>query len=616
MRECHGDYRKEEDLEDPNLPLYRFQKSLPKLPVPSLKETCFLYLKTVRALVSDDEFEKTKKVVTEFIQPNGLGHVLQQRLEKRANERPNSSYLAEWWNTLGYLQVRDPVVFNVSYFFHFADTIHPEQQDQLGRAAALLQGTMQFRNKVADGSLEPERIGREKTPLCATAYKYMFNACRIPHRDQDSYRIYDPKMHNHVVVMRNNKFFTFDLVSKSGQLLSFGEIKAQLENIIASAGAKESPIGALSSQDRDSWADARDQLIHDGNETILKKIESAVVMLCLDDTSPICKSDVSRALWHGDGRNRFYDKIIQLVVFENGKAGLLAEHSMLDGMAMVVYADYIISGLHNKKIQLNMSQSNQLVEPKQLNFTFTPPTLRAIDLAQQVFDQTVANHEVFVETFWGYGKNEIKEFKCSPDAFVQMAIQLAYRKLFGCQRATYEASQVRAYLHGRTETTRSVSVECVEWVNAMVKEKSMEKLAVEKKASALRKAVASHVAYMRRAAKSHGVDRHLLALSLCLEKGESAAIFSDPSYRRSKTWHVSTSHLTHPLFDNWGWGEVVSDGVGIAYSIKNNCCQFNIACRKLRWAEPLGHCIQESLLEMKQLMQAEQMISKTLNSKL
>ena len=32
-----------------------------------------------------------------------------------------------------------------------------------------------------------------------------------------------------------------------------------------------------------------------------------------------------RALWHGDGRNRFFDKSLQLIVFSNGKAGFNGE---------------------------------------------------------------------------------------------------------------------------------------------------------------------------------------------------------------------------------------------------------------------------------------------------
>jgi hypothetical protein len=56
--------------------------------------------------------------------------------------------------------------------------------------------------------------------------------------------------------------------------------------------------------------------------------------------------------------------------------------------------------------------------------------------------------------------------------------------------------------------------------------------------------------------------------------------FEDPVMARSRYWLISTSHLTNELFDGWGWGEVVPEGLGIAYSIKNQSMQFNIACRK------------------------------------
>lgn len=42
--------------------------------------------------------------------------------------------------------------------------------------------------------------------------------------------------------------------------------------------------------------------------------------------------------------------------------------------------------------------------------------------------------------------------------------------------------------------------------------------------------------------------------------GEASPVFQDPVYARSKYWRMSTSHLTHEMFDGWGWGEVVPDG--------------------------------------------------------
>ncbi|ETK87296.1 hypothetical protein L915_08247 [Phytophthora nicotianae] len=609
FRECWGDYRAEADLEDPSRPLYRFQRDLPRLPVPSLADTVSLYLETLKPLASPAEFARSKELATAFLRPGGMGEELQRRLVARAKDRSDSSYLVEWWNTLGYLQVRDPVVFNVSYFFHFADSVHPTQRSNIGRAAALLRGSVLFARQVADGSLEPEQLGKKKTPVCSTAYKYMFNACRIPRREQDSYRIYDPKAHTHAVVMRHNKFFRLELLDQRTQEpLGFEALCFQLARILESAGAKESAVGALTSQDRDSWADAREELIRASpkNEESLRAIESSLLVLNMDDEAPVSRTEVARGLWHGNGRNRFFDKCVQLVVFENGKAGLLGEHSMLDGMPMARYTDYLVSRLHNGQIDLGpRGQTTQqlersLVAPKQLTFRFTTQTLRNIAEAEKVFDQTVVDHEVFVQAFYGYGARSIKGFRCSPDAFVQLAIQLAYKKLFKKNAATYEASQTRLFLHGRTETTRSCSVASAKFTDAM--EDTSGSVTTEEKKKLLLAAANAHVAYMRKAGAGRGVDRHILGLKLLVQPGERVPFFEDPVMARASRWLISTSHLTNELFDGWGWGEVVPEGLGIAYSVKDQSIQFNIACRQHgSWGARMGHLLEESLVEMQQL---------------
>lgn len=609
FRECWGDYRAEADLEDPSRPLYRFQRDLPRLPVPSLKESVGLYLETLKPLTSPAEYARSKDLAIAFMRPGGMGEELQRRLLARAKDRHDSSFLAEWWNTIGYLQVRDPVVFNVSYFFHFADSVHPTQRSNIGRAAALLRGTVLFARQVADGSLEPEQLGKNRTPVCATAYKYMFNACRIPRRTQDSYRIYDPKTHTFAVVMRHNKFFQLELLDpRTKEPLGFEALCFQLARILDAAGAKESAVGALTSQSRDVWADAREELTRSSsmNEDSLRAIESSLLVLNLDDEAPVSRTEVARGLWHGNGRNRFFDKCVQIVVFENGKAGLLGEHAMLDGMPMARYCDYLLSRLHHGQIDLGsrghttQRREQSLAAPKQLCFHFTAQTLRNIAEAEKVFDQTVIDHEVFVQSFHGYGARSIKAFRCSPDAFVQLAIQLAYKKLVGKNVATYEASQTRIFLHGRTETTRSCSVASAKFTDAMIDASGA--LLVDKKKELLLAAASAHVAYMRKAGAGRGVDRHLLGLKLLVQPGERVPFFEDAVMARASRWLISTSHLTNELFDGWGWGEVVPEGVGIAYSIKHRSIQFNLACRQHGgWAARLGHLLEESLVEMQEL---------------
>ncbi|TDH68211.1 hypothetical protein CCR75_007893 [Bremia lactucae] len=620
FRECWGDYRAEADLEDSSRPLYQFQRDLPRLPVPSLADSVSMYLETLKPLVSPTEFARSKDLAIAFLRPGGMGEELQRRLLDRANDRRDSSFLAEWWNTLGYLHVRDPLVFNVSYFFHFADSVYPTQRSNIGRAAALLRGTVLFARQVADSTLEPERLGKNKTPVCATAYKYMFNACRIPRRGQDSYRIYDPKTHTHAVVMRHNKFFQLELLDRcTNQPLGFEALRFQLARILNVAGAKESAIGVLSSQDRDLWADAREELIRTSpkNEESLRSIESSLLVLNLDDDDPVSRTEMARGLWHGNGRNRFFDKSVQIIVFENGKAGLLGEHSMLDGMPMARFADNLLSSLQHGQTDLGpRGQTTQqlersLIAPKQLTFRFTAQTLRNIVEAEKVFDQTVIDHEVFVQSFYGYGARLIKNFRCSPDAFVQLAIQLAYKKLFRRNAASYEASQTRLFLHGRTETTRSCSAASAKFTEAMEDVSGI--VTAEEKKKLLVAAANSHVAYVRKAGAGYGVDRHLFCLKQLMRPGKRVPFFEDPVMARASHWLISTSHLTNELFDGWGWGEVVPHGLGVAYSIKDQLIQFNIACRQHGgWAARMGHLLEESLVEMQQLF----VQSKTIAAKL
>jgi carnitine O-acetyltransferase len=96
--------------------LFKHQSSLPKLPVPTLEETCSRYLDTVKALVPPSQFQKTVEIVKKFQQEGAMGPILQKRLLERAN-LSETSWLIDWWNEYAYMGYRDPVVIYVNYFF-------------------------------------------------------------------------------------------------------------------------------------------------------------------------------------------------------------------------------------------------------------------------------------------------------------------------------------------------------------------------------------------------------------------------------------------------------------------------------------------------------------------
>lgn len=66
-----------------------------------------------------------------------------------------------------------------------------------------------------------------------------------------------------------------------------------------------------------------------------------------------------------------------------------------------------------------------------------------------------------------YGKGFMKKCSLSPDAFLQMTLQLAYYRDAGQFTLTYETSMTRLFLEGRTETVRPVTMESIAWVKAM-----------------------------------------------------------------------------------------------------------------------------------------------------
>ncbi len=78
-------------------------KAMPRLPIPPLAQTCELYLKTLRPLVTPAELEENKQLVADFSKPGGQGEVLRNLLVQHAAKEHN--WLEKWWDN-GYLDIR------------------------------------------------------------------------------------------------------------------------------------------------------------------------------------------------------------------------------------------------------------------------------------------------------------------------------------------------------------------------------------------------------------------------------------------------------------------------------------------------------------------------------
>ncbi|KAJ3145763.1 Carnitine O-acetyltransferase mitochondrial [Irineochytrium annulatum] len=181
-----------------------------------------------------------------------------------------------------------------------------------------------------------------------------------------------------------------------------------------------------------------------------------------------------------------------------------------------------------------------------------------------------------------------------------MAIQLAFYKLYGYCVATYESAQTRKFAYGRTETCRTVCDESVAWVKAM----QDPNVPIKVKGELGRAAIKAQTAYMALCVEGRGVDRHLFGLRQLIKKGEpTPSIYADPMFAKSSRWRLSTSQISSEHYSGYGWGEVVPDGYGCAYMVKNESLQFNLVSRFLQNDE-FKHYFKEALREMKVVLEA------------
>jgi carnitine O-acetyltransferase len=83
--------------------------ALPKLPLPKLEDTCKRYLRALEALQDEEEHERTKSVVKEFLE-SGEGEKWQKKLEEYNSGV--DSYIEEFWYE-SYLSFQDSVVLSL-----------------------------------------------------------------------------------------------------------------------------------------------------------------------------------------------------------------------------------------------------------------------------------------------------------------------------------------------------------------------------------------------------------------------------------------------------------------------------------------------------------------------
>uniref|UniRef100_A0A8C6V474 carnitine O-palmitoyltransferase n=1 Tax=Neogobius melanostomus TaxID=47308 RepID=A0A8C6V474_9GOBI len=617
--------------------LYSYQTSLPHLPVPTIKDTLSRYLQSVRPLLSDPAYKRMTELANGF--ESNLGNRLQRYLKLKALWATN--YVSDWWEEYIYLRSRGPIMVNSNYYGMDFLFVTPTSV-QAARAGNTITALLLYRRKVNREELKPSRVPGTVIPLCAAQYERMFNTTRTPGLETGKTK----EMHylnirnlEYVAVYHKGRFFRL-WVYNAGRLLSPREIEHQIQRILDDPSPPlpgEERLGALTAGDRVPWHQMRKQYFSSGiNKRSLDIIERAAFFVTLDDEEQGMKGDdpagnldrYAKSLLHGKCYDRWFDKSFSIVIYKNGKNGLNAEHSWADAPTIAHLWEFTLA---TDAFQLGYTDDEHckgdvdrmLPHPRSCCGTsrlrYSTSSFKEVQ-AQICTSLTVAQSladdvDCHVFPFREFGKGRVKKLRVSPDAFIQISLQLAYYRDRGGFCLTYEASMTRLFREGRTETVRSCSNETCAFVKALEGGESAEQCR-----RLLRLASEGHQNLYRMAMTGAGIDRHLFCLYVV-----SKYLGVDSPFLKevlSEPWRLSTSQTpiqqielfdikNHPDYISLGggFGPVADDGYGVSYIIVGeDMINFHVSSKyscKETDSHRFGAEIHKALQDIMALMSAE-----------
>uniref|UniRef100_A0ABI7ZAY8 Carnitine O-palmitoyltransferase 1, muscle isoform n=1 Tax=Felis catus TaxID=9685 RepID=A0ABI7ZAY8_FELCA len=579
------------------------------------------YLESVRPLLDDEEYYRMETLAKEF--QDKTAPRLQKYLVLKSWWATN--YVSDWWEEYVYLRSRAPLVVNSNYYV--MDFVLIKNTDiQAARLGNIVHAMIMYRRKLDREEIKPV-MALGIVPMCSYQMERMFNTTRIPGKETDLLQHLSDS--RHVAVYHKGRFFKVWLYEGS-HLLKPCDLEMQFQRILDDPSPPqpgEEKLAALTAGGRVEWAQARQAFFSSGkNKTALDAIERAAFFVALDEESPhydpedeASLSLYGKALLHGNCYNRWFDKSFTIIAFKNGQLGLNTEHAWADAPIIGHLWEFVLG---TDTFHLGYTETGHclgkpnrmLAAPQRLQWDIPKQCQAVIESSYRVATALADDVELYCFQFLPFGKGLIKKCRTSPDAFVQIALQLAHFRDRGKFCLTYEASMTRMFREGRTETVRSCTSESTAFVQAMVKGSHVKADLQD----LFRKASKKHQNMYRLAMTGAGIDRHLFCLYVVSKYlGVSSPFLAEVL---SEPWRLSTSQIAQfqiRMFDpeqypnhlgaGGGFGPVADDGYGVSYMIAGeNTIFFHISSKfssSETNAQRFGNHIRQALLDIADLFQ-------------
>lgn len=566
---------------------------LPRLPMPPLEDTCERFISWCVPLMTAEELAATEIAVHSFQAADGPGRKLNHALKEAAHGAP--SWLDTFWASR-FLGQRGRIALDANYFFLLADSTIPGDpgEPQISRAAALTAAAAHYKLRLDAELVAP--VLRHGRPVSMEQHKHLFSTTRIPGAEHDTLRTPytgswpGPSQARHVVVICRGALFRLEVIGPDAQPCPPAQLAAGLRTIraacplAAAAGSRATQpsapaVGSLTSQPRAGWAASQAALLtcDPGNAGALDTVQTALFCLCLEDVTPTGARDACDHLLHGDSANRWYDKALSLIVFADGTAGINVERSAQDPATIQDFLGTLTVPPAEDPPPAppgGGQDGGPAVQP--VHFVLDDKLAAAAAAAAEDFAAHASRTLSVLVPFDDFGTETARRLGASPDAFVQLACQLAHSRARGKVGTTRESVSTRRYRHGRTEPMRVVTPEIVGFVAAM-DDPLVD--AVTRRAR-FRAAEAKHVERVRDCQAGHAPEQHLHELWFIQQRsGAAVGVPVEPELYRTPGWRVlrenflSTGPASSPSAEYFGFGPAGRKDIGVGYVLQPDRCQ-------------------------------------------
>ncbi|XP_033833644.2 uncharacterized protein si:ch211-256m1.8 [Periophthalmus magnuspinnatus] len=410
---------------------------------------------------------------------------------------------------------------------------------QLSRAAGLLWAAAKL---CAEPLLLEGNAAMERTQQSEA-----FSACRLPGTDQDQFKVYPDSLH--AIVTCSAGVFPVDILWRPSpeepmSACSFTHIYSQLAQVMAQPCAGEHngalTVCSLSGLDRKTWAGIRQQILGQGGVAAeaMEVMESAVLALSLEErNAPTDLADILNAVRLGAEEGpclRYYDKVTNLVVFRDSTAGMLFEHTGVDGMVACLVAKGIydlsetvdFSRVHGDSPNLNGSVTS--VVPVSLTLPlegvkYQPSSNRKRTYPILSFD--LPSYPDVLATLSGH--------RGLYDAWITFSLQLSLRQTQGESASNHilvTPTHMRHYKHGRCDPTYSLTSHSRRLIDAIASSMSPDNTVqcTSELLQLFHVAFLEHKALIKNTKNGRGVGPHLAALRRSLPSDNPLRRFFDP----------------------------------------------------------------------------------------